>query len=367
MRALEFLKEAPQTPLGNSGDLVKVKDRIIQKLQALPDDSETETLIDKIEVMLNDLGVGGRVASLVNRVEKIDDDDVKRAVRKVAKIVSTIDMTNEERETLFKKWNADKIVNTKLLTTGGTHTMEEIYRGYGTDPIITELVDDFNDVQSYGIGPGEFGLSCLSKAITGIGSGKGKGDLIINKKNVELKTTNVGSGRFKDRNYPSTSYPKLAENFYEKYKDIIEESKLSSTSGMNLSQLISLVQQVNNGEIIAEVKKIMVNLFRFIPETKTTLHSDVVSAISKGQLNQVKALYGRLNLDNYMYQKRGQGILDGTLFMDLPKKRMTYMTQSSDLAGSGMRLHISTTYPIALNDPGQDPYPQISIQQTSQQ
>jgi len=38
-------------------------------------------------LQFNDLGVGGRVASLANRVEKIDDADVKRAIRKVAKIV----------------------------------------------------------------------------------------------------------------------------------------------------------------------------------------------------------------------------------------------------------------------------------------
>jgi len=366
MRALEFLREAPQTPLGGSVDIVKLKDRIIQKLQALPDDPETESLIDKIEVMLNDLGVGGRVASLANRVEKIDDADVKRAIRKVAKIVSTIDMTNNERETLFKKWNADEIVNTKLLTTGGTHSMPEVYEGYGTDPIITELVDDFNDVIAYGIGPGEFGLSCLSKRITGIGSGKGKGDLIINKKNVELKTTNVGSGRFKDRGYPASDYETKVKNFYNKYKETIEESKLASKAGINLSQLISLVKIVNNGEIVNEIKDILVGLFRFIPEEKTTLHSDVASAISKGQLNQLKSLYGRLNVDNYMYQKRSQGILDGVLFMNLPKKRMTYMTQSGDLAGSGMRLHIDTAYPIALSDPQQNPYPQIGITETSQ-
>ena len=159
------------------------KRELIQKLQSLPEkDPDTQKLIDRFTQLLTDVGVGGRVASLLNRVQEIDDNDVKKAVRKIAKIISTVDFSSQGRQQLFKLWNADKIVNKNLLTSGGTHSFADVFAGYGKDPAMTELVDDFQDVIGQGIGPGEFALACLSKGITGVGSGKEKGDLIIGKK-----------------------------------------------------------------------------------------------------------------------------------------------------------------------------------------
>ena len=86
------------------------KSELIQKIQSIGTDPESVAVIDKITQLLNDVGVGGRVQSLLARVEKIDDNDVQRAVNKIAKMVSTVDFDSTGREKLFKQWAQDNVI-----------------------------------------------------------------------------------------------------------------------------------------------------------------------------------------------------------------------------------------------------------------
>ena len=151
------------------------------------------------------MGVGGRIKSLSKEIEGIPDEDVKKAVRQIAKIVASVEMSPQERAELFVNWKADKIVNVDALLNTQTVTMSDIYIGYGDkgESHITELVDDLNQVVQYGIGPGEFALAVLSQRISGMGASSGedggKGDLIIDGQPIELKTTRKNAARFNDR------------------------------------------------------------------------------------------------------------------------------------------------------------------------
>jgi hypothetical protein len=324
-------------------------------------DPDTAKLLDRITQLLSDVGVGGRVASLLNRVEQIDDKDVQKAVRKIAKIISTVDFDTAGREALFKRWAANKIVNTKQLLAGGTVTFAQIYVGYGKDPAMTELVDDFNDVIGQGIGPGEFALACLSKGITGVGSGKEKGDLIIDKKPVELKTKNVKDARMYDRQVTVTpSYDNLVQKFMQKYAKDIQQMKDQGVKmgkqGINLAQLITLMQTTaDKPGIIKDTKTILQNVF---PGHKI---DSIVSALAAGDFAKAKSLYGQINVNYYLGYKRKQGDLDGILFANLNTKTYTYIKSTKDLKGSGMDLSVATAYPIATADPKMNPYPQIGV------
>ena len=336
---------------------------LIQKLQSMSDkDPDTAKLLDRITQLLTDVGVGGRVASLLSRVEAIEDKDVQRAVRKIAKIISTVDFDQAGRETLFKMWNGNQIVDTKRLLSGGTHTFDQIFRGYGQDPAMTELVDDFNDVIAQGIGPGEFALACLSKGITGVGAGKEKGDLIIDKKPVELKTKNVKDARMYDRQVTVTpKYDGLVQKFMQKYSKDIQQLAAQglklSKQGLNLGQLMALMQSTKNKQgIIKDVTTMLNNVF---PGQKI---DSVVSALAAGDVNKAKQLYGQININYYLNYKRSQGDLDGILFANLGQKTYTYIRSTKDFKGSGMDINVSgTPYPIATADPKMNPYPQIGV------
>ena len=43
-----------------------------------------------IEQLIDDMGVGGKIQSLSNELEVIDDVDVKKAINQIAKIIASI-------------------------------------------------------------------------------------------------------------------------------------------------------------------------------------------------------------------------------------------------------------------------------------
>lgn len=356
MRYTEFKKI-----LAESEQLQLQKSELIQKIQNIGTDPKSVAVIDKITQLLNDVGVGGRVQSLLARVEKIDDNDVQKAVNKIAKMVSTVDFDTAGREKLFKLWNADKIVNKKVLTTGGIHNMSDIFVGYGKDPAMTELVDDFNDVIAQGIGPGEFTLAVLSKGISGIGAGAGSGDLVIDGLPVELKAKRVKNARFTDRSVSVTAqYPGLVDKFLKKYANDIsaleqQGLRMRSNQGMNLGQLGKLVQTSKKKQIVNDVTTILSNVFPGVKGVER-----ISNALIKDS-DSARLLYGKMNIQYYLATKRAKGDLLGILFIDLGQKTYTFAKNVSDLTKSGLSLDVNTAYPLATTDPANNPYPQIGL------
>lgn len=334
---------------------------LIKKLQSLPTDDKTAALIDRVEQFLNDAGVGGRVSSLLSRVQDIDDVDVKKSVQKIAKIVSTVDFDTAGREKLFKLWNADKIVNKKLLTTGGIHKISDVFSGYGKDPAMTELVDDLNDVIAQGVGPGEFALAVLSKGIAGIGAGAGTGDLLVDGIPVELKAKRVKNARLTDRNVTVTSqYPGLVDKFMAKYEKNIKDLEdqglsMRSVQGMNLGQLAKLVQTSKSRTIINDVTTILNNIFPGV----NGLEKISNALIKDNEL--ARKLYGQASLQYYLQTKRAKGDLSGILFINMGQKTYTFIESVKDVINNGFALEISTAYALALKDPSNNPYPQIGL------
>ena len=136
----------------------------------------------------------------------------------VAKMISSIDMTPLERAQLFASWKKDTLVNVDKLLSGSGQTFSDIFKGYGDETYMTEFIDDLADVDSYGIGAGEFLLAVLSKNVRGIGATGGSGDLIIDGKNVEVKTKTSRNARFKDWHVqPDQTWASKVEKFKEDF------------------------------------------------------------------------------------------------------------------------------------------------------
>jgi len=349
-------------------ELLKLQQGLIDKIQALPIDGEggeaTAAVIDKIEQALRDVGAGGRVASVLSRVTAIEDEDVKKATNKIAKILAAIDFTGPQMQNLFTNWNANKLVDTKRLISPGASTFEEVFPGYGENrnPAFTEFVDDLNQVSGYGIGEGEFTLAVLSKTISGIGAQGGSGDLIIDGKNVEVKTRSVGAARFTDRDVSVTSnYTQLVDQFIAKYKDLIEASGLKlPASGMNLKQLTGFATSLKDPKDKLAFKNDISNLLKNI-FTNGVDTGPITDAIVNGNNGVALQLYAQANVNNYLNIKRGKGTLDGILFIDKNKDSLVYIQKANDLDKTGMRFHMDTAYVIAMVKPDQYPFPQMYI------
>ena len=367
-----YIKMKLHPKLQSSINLNESKDDLIAKIDALPDDEGTRKLVNYIEQLIDDMGVGGKIKSLSNQLEVIPDVDVKKSVNQIAKIIASIEMSPQERAELFVNWKADKLVNVDALLSTSTVSLETIFNGYGEkgESHITELVDDLNQVVQYGIGPGEFALAVLSQRIEGIGAssgddadgeGEGKGDLLIDGSPIELKTTNKNSARFNDRQVNfSDSYKSMVTAFFTKYDEKFKELeaqglKLRVKSGMQQNHVMAFLKEVPEAE--KEIADIISEIFTAL----NVSGGPIARYLAQGDKNQAMQLIAQSNVNNYLTHKRKSGNLAGILFLDLNKQAFTFIKEVSDLEGTGLRLHAKTNYLITTSE---NPFANTSIVDT---
>ena len=336
--------------------ITESKSELIKKLAELPDDEKTTKLVNYIEQLLDDMGVGGKIQSLSSQLGEVPDEDVKKAIKQIAKIIASIEMTPAERAKLFMDWKQDKLIRVDTLLSTSTDTMAEIFVGYGMEgnEHITELVDDLNEVVQYGIGPGEFALSVLSQRISGMGAGvgadDGKGDLMIDGQPIELKTTRKNSARFNDRQVTvSDSYKTKVTAFFTKYDEKFKELEaqgavLRVKSGMQQNHVAAFLKLVPEAE--KEVAEIISNIFTELPNAG----DQIAQYLAQNNINGAMQSIAQSNVNNYLASKRQGGNLKGILFLDLKKKTFTFIQDVKDLAGSGLRLHSKTNYLVTTNE-----------------
>ena len=345
-----------------TGSVSDSKKDVIDKISALPDDGEqTSKIISYIEQLLNDMGVGGRLASIMQGLEDVDDTTVNATIKKIAKIIASIEMTPLERAQLFAMWQKDTLVDISNITTPGTYTFKDIFKGYSIDEHMTELVDDLADVSGYGIGAGEFLFAVLSKRISGIGSGKGVGDLIVDGKNVEVKTKTAKNARFVDYHVkPDDNWQSKTKEFYKEFADIDIVAN-SPATGINTGDLMNclrdpkLIQEPLRAQNFLKHIKGLFN--SHMPTLDGSQLTQLVNLFNSGNEAEFKKIYGALNILNYMNVKNAKGDLDGIMFVDKPTKTLCYVKTIDDILARD--LAVGTIYTVTKEK--SYPYPQIGL------
>ena len=214
-------------------------------------------------------------------------------------------------------------------------------------------------IAALGQGKGEFGLSVLSKSIN---KQQEKGDLIIDGRSIEVKTTDGGAGRFTDQEVrPGPGFEKAAR---ELAAILAPHQKNTTKSGMNLEGIVQLYEIMNANP---DMKKDSAELLSKIETTIKLIFIDedigpIVEAIKLGNVNKAKQEYAKTSLNFYMNKKKDEGIL----YINLAKDPImtVFFKDANDLAANGLRLHASTIYITSVADV-RLPYPQIEIVDTS--
>jgi hypothetical protein len=368
MRAFEFLLEKTETPTDPSavpGDpstdpLYNLKLAVAHKIKEMPINPATEKALHEVEDLLSRIMAGGRSESVGGELQAINDPDVNAAQKLLAKYIISMESSPADRSAMMKQWATEEgLINIKALLTPGKNTVATIVNGYTKNPAIKELTDDLSGVASLGQGKGEFLLSVFSKMIT---KAK-KGDLAIEGfGTLEVKTTDKGAARFYDQQVrPTKAFQGAVNDFIATYKETIDSAKLTSPTGMNLDQLISLRKALppeNNPQFKEKLSAVISNIFATSPD----LAQPIVDAIMVDNLNQAKQRYAVACLNNYMAAKVHD---KGMLVINLTKNPFSFVffTDNQTLNAGGMRLHASTAYPVT-NDP-RNAYPQTDIVDTS--
>ena len=336
MRFYQILNEMP---VGNSTQLSNLQQVIGKKIKSLPQTEEAFKTLKEIEDLLQNVNAGGRIGLINSVLSQIPDETVRAAQRELARYIAGIDMSPTDRADLFAKWKGDTLINHQLLLTPGKHTFAEIVNGYNSNPAIKELTDDLSRVMGYGHGKGEFVLNVFSAKI-----GKGeenKGDLVIDGKSIEVKTTDVGGARFGDQEVkPGSDYFSAVANFEN---TIIKPlGQKFAKSGINVGTIQQLYQTSTDKKLFAKlIKPVVKGLY---PEADT---SAALAALLSTNYNAAKQEFAKVSLDNYLKQKKDYGVL----YIDISKNPniFIFFRNNDELNAAGFRLDISTQYLVTYD------------------
>jgi hypothetical protein len=368
---------------------------LADKIKTLPADDSTIKTLREIEDLLRDVNAGGRKGLIFKDLQTIDDPAVHAAQKDIARYIMSIDGTPEERNELFKLWRADNLVNKEQLLSGEDVTFAEVFNGYGTNPVITELVDTLMNVATLGHGKGEFALNVFSKTISK--PTDGKGDLKIELKGkmlqVEVKTASetitidpetqkekrsTSSARFGDQEVrPAGGWDAAARDLNEfvratgQHKSRKGFKMTVPGSGLSLASAIEFYQNVTSSdqrEFSSKLEKVVQLIFgaveggrkKYVTRLNTNIKS-IVDFIKEGDLSGAKQAYSNASFNYYMARKND----DGVLYVSLVNNTFVWYDSAESLTGKGLRLHADSIYLTGVNDPGRTAYPQIYVQPTT--
>lgn len=350
MRAKEFLRLLSEDNQIGQDPLLNLKNIISSKIKELPPTKETQSLLSEIEDLLQNIGAGNKLGIINQELAKIEDPSVKKAQKLLSKYILSIQMTPAERADLFKMWRGDQLINRKILLSPGRHKITDVVNGYNK-PYIKELVDDLSQVAALGQGKGEFLLSVLSKGIFKMQ----KGDLQIDGRQIEVKTLDVGGGRFFDQEVrPAAGFSNAVENFKNTYREEIAYAFPSlAKTGLKLVDIIDLENHIDPSAKAGYWKNVTDVLENIFPGMDV---SDIVKAMQVDNIGAAKQAYAKTNLDYYRSIKKDDY---GILFIDLTNSTLVFFKDTSDLEQGGLRLHAETVYPVT-SDP-RNAYPQMRI------
>lgn len=340
-------------------ELEAMKLVLSSKIKELPIDEKTAKALREIEDLLSHVSRGGKMGIVGHELQSINDPTVSAAQKMLARYILSIDMEPAQRKQLFDLWRADKLVDRKKLLRVGKKTLSDIIAHYDDNPGIKELVDDLMSVQALGQGKGEFALSVLSKNI-----GKpDKGDLVVDGRKVEVKTTDGGAGRFTDQEVrPGQGFEQAARALNTFTDKVLVQlgAKPLPRSGLSLGLACQIAPKLQDSKEFVDMCKNVINII--FDNTDSTAVNKIADAIASGNQGSAMQEYAKLSFNYYMDKKDDEGVLYISLVSN--PTSLIWFTEADELASSGLRLHAGTVYITSIADI-RLPYPQMEIVETS--
>lgn len=346
--------------LNEADDLAALKVAVANKIHGLPETPATEKALSEIEELLHYVDAGGKKGIIDAELKSINDKTVRTAHQVLARYILSIDQTPDQRNELFELWRSDKLIDTKKLITVGARDFSEIVTSYSSNSMIRELVNQLMRISALGQGKGEFGLSVLSQSIH---KQEGKGDLSINGRPIEVKTTDGGAGRFTDQEVVAAAgFDSAARALTAFVANNESVPVVIPTSGISLKNAVSYTSMYEGEEQAAYLKLVETVITQIFGGKKTSDIDEIMQAFKDDNPNAAAQAYARANFNYYMSMKKD----DGVLYISLGTEPITtvYFRDADDLTANALRLHASTAYLTSTADK-RLPYPQMEIVPTT--
>lgn len=297
---------------------------------------------------------GGKKSYIVTQLHSIPELDSKCNIDDLANHIINTDGSFLELKELFDLWINDNLINVDLLMSPGKQSFNTIFNGYRTNSVISKLVNTLSRVSSQSIGKGEYLLSVFSNQIYKRPYG---GDLSIQNKNIELKTTDGGSARFSDQHVkPLPTYFSKVSQFRNTWKDELDKWDLPKT-GLSINWIYDISSEIPESKLDNYYNDITDIFKQLLPNFKVKVISDL---IREGKLSLAKEVFAAVNIEYYKSIKTDD---DGILYLNIAKTPAfsVYFESYEDLRNNRLELHTNTFYPIVFSTECRDAYPQIDI------
>lgn len=264
---IDIIKEA--------NDATALKKQIISRVQ----DETDKQLLDRVLQVLEKANLDDKIQSEMGK-----DPDSKKHISAFSQIIMSTDGTIEEKTEFLDKYPKGFIKTNALMQENTPIKFDDFL----TDQGFAKRV--FLNTISYapmGIGPGELALALMSPKIRSIGGGSEAGDLLIDGKNVELKTKRVEAGRLNPG--------RKAQYDFSSIKKTLEKHGITVGDRLTAKYWVTTLRSTLKPVAVKDIANSVVdNLFKF-----TNKKAALKQALASGSMEDIKREFGLLSYDNY--------------------------------------------------------------------
>ena len=322
-------------------DLILEAESILkQQVVDLVHQTNDPQILHKVLLALKSTDLGAKLKQVLKQ-----DVDANKMVDKLANLIVHVDGTVEEKEKFADEYPNGFVDTTKLLN-GKRNSFTDIIEAGFPDRVFRLLAIELT---AQGVGPGEIALAILSPKIKHSGRASGGGDLNIDGKAVEVKTTVSKGGRWSDARKANLNMRAIRDAIAE----IVVANGIEMPARVGITFWVNTVRPLiqDDSTALDKVTTIMADgLFSHVN------NSEYKEALQTGDAGAIKEAVLSTGYDNY---KKYAGF-DGMLLLDVRGGGSAqYFETYDDMRG---QINASTIYLMA---PESEAMPQIVLSTSS--
>lgn len=268
-----------------------------QQVVDLVQQTDDPQVLHKVLLALKSTGLGDSLKKVLKQ-----DADASKMVEKLANLIVHVEGTVEEKEKFADDYLTGFVDTAKLLN-GNQNSFADIIADGFPERVFRLLAIELT---AQGVGPGEIALAILSPKIKHSGRSSGGGDLNIDGKAVEVKTTVSKGGRWSDARKANLNMRAI--------KDAIAE--ITTANGIEMPARVGIPFWVNTIRPLIQADKAALDKVTKIMADGLFSHVDnsaYKEALQTGDVNTIKDAVLNTGYDNY---KKYAGF-DGMLLIDV--------------------------------------------------
>ncbi|CAB4129601.1 hypothetical protein UFOVP116_53 [uncultured Caudovirales phage] len=286
-----------------------LKKTVIDMVNSTDDDK----LLNKVLTALKAGNIDERIVSTVSK-----DPDASKFGKQIANVIVNMDFPIEEKDAFLAKFPKGVIDPAKLLD-GSPHTFLDLVDGDNFTKELFKLLT--TTLVSQGVGPGEVALAALHPNIAWSGRAAGGGDILVNNRAIEVKTSVASGGRWINPRKAKMNLPQVLSALsnatgIDKWPDRINASKWCS-------EILPAINEKNPDKLVATCSAIASSLFTSVD---TSAYSD---ALKSGNLKTIIDEHLRTGFENY----KAVSDFEGILLMDVRSESAQYFGDYDSMKG----------------------------------